>query len=209
MLVSKRVGVDLPAGPTELLVLADAGADPATIALDLVSQAEHSEDCTCGLVTDSEALASDVLESLKSLLQSAPRREIASRALVEKGFVLVCRSLDEGVRFVGAFAPEHVEIMTSGATDLAGNIDSAGLILIGEDSPVAATDYAVGSNHILPTGGYARLYSGLSSLDFVKVVNVVECSKNSLRRVAGTVRTLSSLEGLPNHWLAVQRRLAR
>ena len=209
MVVSRRVGIDLPAGPSELLVLADEGADPEIIAMDLISQAEHSEDCTCGLVTDSEKLAFRVRETLADVLQSAPRRNIASRALLERGFALVCRGLDEAAEFTGAFAPEHLEIMTVKPRDLVERIDSAGLILLGKESSVASTDYAVGTNHILPTGGYAKIYSGLSSLDFVKMVNVVKCTKRSLRRTASTIRTLSSSEDLPNHWRAIEKRLGR
>ncbi len=206
-LVSSEVAVDLPAGPSELLVVADDAADPRFIARDLLSQAEHGPDTIVGVVTPSEVGARRVVAAVESMLPAVERGEIIGQSLATNGFVMVCQDLNEAVDYVNAFAPEHVEILTRDPSAVAARIVAAGLILLGPYTPVAGSDYGFGTNHVLPTGGFSRTYSGLSVLDFVKRVNVVTCTKERLKAMAFTVQALARSEGLPNHALAVQERV--
>ncbi|MCW4038452.1 MAG: histidinol dehydrogenase [Candidatus Bathyarchaeota archaeon] len=205
--VSRDVAVDLPAGPSELLVLADETADPRFVALDLISQSEHGPDNVVGVVTPYEGFARRVIDEVETLIDVVDRGEIVLQSLSEKGFVMVCEDLDAAIDFVNAFAPEHLEIMTRNPSKVAERIQSAGLILLGPYSPVSGSDYCFGTNHVLPTGGFSRTYSGLSSLDFVKRVNVVACTKERLKAVEPVVRALALSEGLPNHFMALKERL--
>lgn len=204
--VLDRVAIDLPAGPSEALIIADGKADPMIVARDVICQAEHGSESVCGLLTDSEKFAEKVLSLLPSMLKQIGRKEVVSQSLSTKGFVLVCRDMDDAARFADAFAPEHLEIMAEDAEDIAKGIHTAGLILLGEYSPAAATDYCVGTNHVLPTGGFGRVYSGLSILDYVRRCNIVESSREGLKRISGAIEVLAEKEGLPNHAEAVRER---
>ncbi len=206
-LVSSDVAIDMPAGPSEVLVLADRTAEPWFVALDLISQAEHGEYSVCGLVTDSKSFAQDVLGVLRRIVVSVPNSERVVEALSNRGFIAVAESMEEAVGFVNAFAPEHLEIMTEDPWEAAERIESAGILLVGPYTPVSASDYCIGTNHILPTGGGAHIYSALSVLDFVKRMSIVQCSRSGLEYFSGTVRTLADAEGLPNHYRALEGRL--
>lgn len=205
-LVSDRVAIDMPAGPTELLVLADDTADATTVAWDLISQAEHGEDSICGLLTTSRRFFQRVREVISRLLPRVERQAVISAALTTHGFAVCDRTLDHLIAFINDFAPEHLEIMTADAGRVAERITSAGLILVGPHSPVAVSDYIAGTNHVLPTGGWARRASGLSALDYMKRLTVVECSAAALRRFVEPVHILAQAEGLPNHFRAVAHR---
>ena len=206
MLVSRSVRVDLPAGPSELLVLADSSADPTLVALDIVSQAEHDVDAVCGLVTDSEDLAFRVVKEVERISGSCGRREVVSESLSKNGFAVVCGSMEEALEFAEEFAPEHLEVHVSNPEDLAGRVRSAGVVLVGPYAPTAFSDYYAGLNHVLPTGGYAHSYSGLSVLDFVRLVGFVESTPEALRESLKVVELLSRVEGLPNHLKSVSGR---
>lgn len=206
-LVSSVVAIDVPAGPSELLVVADDTDDPRFIARDLVSQAEHGPDTVVGVVTPSEVCAQRVVAAVEALLPAVERGEIIGQSLATNGFVMVCQDLAAAADYVNAFAPEHVEILTRNPSAVAAHIVAAGLILLGPYTPVAGSDYGFGTNHVLPTGGFSRTYSGLSALDFVKRVNVVTCTKERLKAVAPIIQALARSEGLPNHALAVQERV--
>jgi histidinol dehydrogenase len=206
-LVARDVAIDLPAGPSEVVVLADASADPRIVAMDLISQTEHAPDNVAGLVTVSGEVAAQVEAWLNKLLPQVARQEVVARALSQHGFVVVCDTLDEAVAIVNAYAPEHLEILTQNPSTLAAQVTSAGIVLLGPYTPASASDYAYGTNHVLPTGGFGHLYSGLSVLDYLRWMNVVECSKDRLAALSGMVRTLSASEGLPNHYRAVEERL--
>jgi len=207
ILVSRDLPIDLPAGPSEIAIIADETADPRIVALDMISQAEHL-DATCILVTPSMELAENVAEMLKRRIESSPNRKLVSENLSENGLILVCRSLREAVMAVNSFAPEHLEIISEEAWSIAGKITSAGLILIGTDTPVAASDYCLGTVHVLPTGGFSHVYSGLSVLDFVKRFCIVESSRRKLREIRDNVKVLAESEGLINHSLAVKERFS-
>lgn len=198
--------IDLPAGPSELLIMADSSADAAFVARDMVSQAEHGYDSICGLVTDSPELSRRAASLLSGYTDSAARREIVEVSLFRRGFIALCRDLDQMVEFANLFAPEHLEIMVKKPRGVSDRITSAGLILLGPYSPSAVSDYCVGTNHVLPTGGYARVRSGLSALDFVRRVDIVECSKEGLNRLRRPAGVLASSEGLVNHASAIEER---
>ena len=205
-LVSSTVSIDKPAGPSEIVVLADETADPKLIILDLISQAEHGPGGLCGLVTDSKRLAEEVEKLLDERIKVAPKNDEISKILDETGFIYVTNEIGAAIEFVESIAPEHLEIMAEQSTEISKKITTAGLVLLGDYTPVAATDYCMGTNHVLPTGGYGRINSGLTVLDFVKTINVVESTKEGLEEVRENIRALSSAEGLPNHGLAVEGR---
>ncbi len=206
ILVSKDVTIDMPAGPSEVLLLADNSANPKFVAADMISQAEHGGDSVAGLITTSKKLATEVVSWLKKMSSSAERKEIIQKSLQTYGFIIICNEIEEMINLANTFASEHVEIMIQNPMELVSKITSAGLILIGPNSPVALSDYGSGTNHVLPTGGFAHAYSGLSALDFVRRVNVVDCSKDELLKLNNYVRVLSEAENLPSHYKAVAAR---
>ena len=206
LIVSNIVGIDIPAGPSELLILADKSANANFVARDLISQAEHRHDSIAGLVTDSPNLIKKVTKVLNEYLQQLTRGEIISNSFFTNGFIILCKDRHQMINFANIFAAEHLEIITNHPKNIVNKITSAGLILLGPYSPSAATDYCVGTNHVLPTSKFARSSSGLSSLDFVKQVNVVECSKLGLNNLRKHISVLALSEGLSNHKLAVEER---
>jgi histidinol dehydrogenase len=206
LVASGAVSIDMVAGPTELLVYADASADPGLVAADLISQAEHSTDTVCGLVTTSEKLATQVQSKIDRIVKGTERADIVAKSLQENGFAAVCRDEKACIEFVNEFAPEHLEIMLKRPEAAAKKIESAGLVLIGPDAPSSASDYALGSNHVLPTLGFGKSRASLSVLDFVKVTNRVRVSRAGLARVDSAVREVANAEGLPNHYEAVRAR---
>ena len=204
--VSKDVPIDMPAGPSEILVLADETANPKFIAADMVSQAEHSEDSVAGLITTSRNIANEVVDRLSKLIAETDRATTIISALSKHGFVIFCQTIEELVTLANAFAPEHLEILTRYPMEIADKITTSGLILIGPYSPVSLSDYGSGTNHVLPTGGFAKVFSGLSALDFSRRVSVVECSRDGLLEFKNHIRILTQAEGLPNHYKAVEAR---
>jgi histidinol dehydrogenase len=200
--------IDLPAGPSELLVIADISADPRVVAADLTSQAEHDPDARVALVTDSERLALDVAAAIPGLSEDLPRRAIIASAL-ERSCIVVARSLDEAVAFANLYAPEHLIVNVEEPDALLPAISSAGSVFVGPYAPVTAGDYASGTNHTLPTGGAARWTGGLSVESFQKIISFQRVSADGLRGLAPTLMALSEAEGLAAHGLAVSVRLAR
>jgi histidinol dehydrogenase len=208
VLVSTDVAIDMPAGPSEVLVLADESADARLIAFDMVSQAEHGGDSVAGLITTSERVALQVQENLAKVAASAERGDKISEALSKYGFIIICNSMDEAISLVNQFAPEHLEVMTANAKALAEKL-TAGLILLGPYSPVALSDYGSGTNHVLPTGGFAQSFSGLSALDFMRRVSIVESTRTGLERVKDSIKVMTEAENLPNHYKAIQARFEK
>jgi len=208
-LVQRWVAIDKPAGPTEILVVADDSADPRLVALDLVSQAEHGPGGVCGVVTNSRSFAEAVNRELGSVVASVPRSEYVKPVLEGGGFIYLVPSMEEAAEFADRFAPEHVEVVARDPRELVGRIRGAGLILVGPNSPVSATDYALGVNHVLPTEGYGRIAGGLTALDYVKPISIVESSREGLGNARVVVKELSEAEGLPNHARAVEGRFER
>jgi len=205
-LVSNIVPIDMPAGPSEIVILADEFADARSVALDMISQAEHGTDSISIVVTTSRDLAKATKEELGKRIASLPNRERVIQALSRNGRLLVFEHMEKAIAFVREFAPEHVEVMMKDWRGVAGKISSAGLILIGKYAPVSASDYCLGTNHVLPTGGFSHVFSGLSVLNFVRLVRTVECSKRRLAKLRPHLRVLAESEGLTCHALAVEER---
>lgn len=202
-----QVGIDAEAGPTEIAILADHTADPAHVAADLISQAEHDEMAASVLVTPSEKLADATDTELVNQLQTTVHRERVTAALSgRQSATVLVDDLDAGIRTVNAYAAEHLEIQTVDARDVAGRIRSAGAIFVGAYSPVSLGDYCAGSNHVLPTAGCARHSSGLSVQTFLRGIHVVDYDEAALKDVSGYVITLAEAENLPSHGEAVRRR---
>ncbi len=204
------IGIDAEAGPTEIAILADRTADPAYVAADLISQAEHDEMAASVLVTDSAALADAVDVELADQLQTTTHRERVTTALSGKqSATVLVDDVEQGVRVVNAYAAEHLEIQTVDAAAVALQIRSAGAIFVGAYSPVSLGDYCAGSNHVLPTAGCARHSSGLSVQTFLKGIHIVDYDEAALEDVAGDVIVLAKAENLPAHGEAVRRRFER
>ncbi|MCX8150868.1 MAG: histidinol dehydrogenase [Candidatus Bathyarchaeota archaeon] len=206
ILVSQDVAIDVPAGPSEVLVLADETANPQIVAADMISQAEHGADSIAGLITTSKRFAQAVAAALEELSVSTARADIVKAALSTYSFIIVCQTVEEMVELANVFAPEHLEIITRDAQKIAEKITSAGVILVGPYSPVALSDYASGTNHVLPTAGFGHSFSGLSVLDFLRRVNIVESTKDGLQKVKESIKVLTDTENLPNHYRAVEAR---
>jgi histidinol dehydrogenase len=209
VIVSQDVAIDMPAGPSEILVLADETADPRLIASDMISQAEHGTDSVAGLITTSEKLAKQVQDNLQKMAFETERSDIIKQSLSTYGFIITCNSNEELVAFANEFATEHLEIITHDPMKIAEKMTSAGVVLIGPYSPVALSDYGSGTNHVLPTGGFGHAFSGLSVLDFTRRVNIVESSKAGLLKVKDSIKVLTEAEGLPNHYKAVEARFEK
>jgi histidinol dehydrogenase len=204
------VGIDAEAGPTEIAILADHTADPAHVAADLISQAEHDEMASSVLVTPSLELADATDHELAAQLQTTVHRERVLAALSgRQSAVILVDDLDAGVTVVNAYAAEHLEIQTADAPQVAGRIRSAGAIFVGPYAPVSLGDYCAGSNHVLPTVGSARHSSGLSVQTFLRGIHVVDYTEAALKDVSGHVITLAKAEDLPSHGEAVRRRFER
>lgn len=200
--------IDMPAGPSEVLVIADDTANPAFVAADLLSQAEHGPDSQVVLVTTAEQLIDKVKEQLAAQLQQLERRDITREALKQSRLVLV-KTLDEAMELSNYYAPEHLILACNKATALSNKVKSAGSVFIGHYSPESVGDYASGTNHTLPTSGYAAMYSGVSVESFCKTISFQQLSRKGLEGIAGTVMTMAEGEGLQAHKEAVAIRLNR
>jgi histidinol dehydrogenase len=198
--------IDLPAGPSEVAVLADAGANPAFVAADLLSQAEHGADSQVLLVTDAPDLIPVVQAALEAQLAELPRRDIAALALVHSRVLLVS-NLAEGMRWINAYAPEHLILQVNDYESVASKVINAGSVFMGPYTPESAGDYASGTNHTLPTGGYARAYGGVSLDSFVKKITFQQISQHGLQNLGPVVTEMAEAEGLRAHAQAVRVRL--
>jgi len=190
-----KVAIDSPAGPSEILILADEAANPSYITRDMLSQVEHAEDNSAVLVTTSKKLADKVYQSLKSEVDKCLRKRIIKKSLEDYGAILIADSLAEAIQFANEFAPEHLEIMTEEPHDVLKEIRNAGSVFLGDFSPVAAGDYLTGTNHILPTGGSAKRFSGLSVETFLKKMTFQSLSKKALNLMSEDIARLATLEG--------------
>jgi histidinol dehydrogenase len=209
-LCRSRVGIDAEAGPTEIAILADHTADPAHVAADLISQAEHDELAASVLVTPSAALADATDAELAAQLATTVHRQRVTTALSgRQSAIILVDDIDAGIRTVNAYAAEHLEIHTVNPHQVAAQIRSAGAIFLGPYSPVSLGDYCAGSNHVLPTAGSARHSSGLSVQTFLRGIHVVDYTEAALKDVSGHVVTLAKAEDLPAHGEAVRRRFER
>ena len=207
LIVSEQTSIDMIAGPTELGIIADSTADPQLVALDLISQAEHSNDTMCFVITKSKTLAKQIQKSLEKLIPDVERSAIVKQSISKNGFIAVCKNQKEVIDLANKIAPEHMELMVKNAKTLSKSITGPGLVLIGNNTPSSASDYLLGTNHILPTSGFGRTRGGLSVLDFLKLQTVIATKKSDLSEISDKLKILTDAEGLPNHYKAVERRL--
>ncbi|MGP8123120.1 MAG: histidinol dehydrogenase [Xanthobacteraceae bacterium] len=206
-LVFGQVGIDMIAGPSEVLVIADGEANADWIAADLLAQAEHDASAQSILITDDAGLAARVERAVEAQLATLPRAAIASASWRDFGAIIRVAHLDEAVRLADAIAAEHLEIMTADPEALAGRIRNAGAIFLGQHTPEAIGDYVGGSNHVLPTARSARFSSGLGVLDFMKRTSILRCGPDQLRALGPAAMTLGQAEGLDAHARSVGIRL--
>lgn len=202
----KDVAIDMPAGPSEVEVVADAEANPVFVAADLLSQAEHGVDSQVLLITTDEALLDKVQVEVEKQLAVLPRKEIASKALDNSKFILV-RDLDEAVDITNAYAPEHLILAIRNYNDIADRISHAGSVFLGKYSCESAGDYASGTNHTLPTKGYAKAYSGLCLDSFIRKMTFQELSEEGIRQIGRAVEVMAAAESLDAHKNAMTVRL--
>lgn len=207
-LVSTLYGtaIDMVAGPSEVLVIADHTADPGVIASDLLSQAEHDRDSQVVLVSSSRELVPLVQEKLEEQLNRLPRRDIAEVALAGS-FIVIVESMEEAIRFSNEYAPEHLIILSKNAREFSSRVNSAGSVFVGEWTPEVAGDYISGTNHTLPTSGASRAFSGVSLDSYVKKITFQEITREGLRELAGPLQLLAREEGLEGHANAVTTRM--
>jgi len=203
---SEGVAIDMPAGPSEVAVIADASADPEFVAADLLSQAEHGADSQVILATDSRDLLEKVQQCVRRQLADLPRRKIAEAALANSRLVLLSNP-EEALEIVNFYAPEHLILMTANAEEMAQGVINAGSVFIGAYTPEAAGDYASGTNHTLPTNGYARSYSGVSLDSFVKKITFQQIDAAGIRRLGPAIESMARAEELEAHARAVGIRL--
>jgi histidinol dehydrogenase len=206
-LVFGKVGIDMIAGPSEVLVIADHSANPAWIAADLLAQAEHDANAQSMLITDDAGLAADVERAVDTQLATLPRADIARASWKDFGGIIRVKTIEESVALADALAAEHLEIMTADAEALAARIRNAGAIFLGPHTPEAIGDYVGGSNHVLPTARSARFSSGLGVLDFMKRTSMLKCGPDQLRQLGPAAMTLGKAEGLDAHARSVGIRL--
>ena len=208
-LVFGRVGIDMIAGPSEVLILADGDGNPDWIAADLLAQAEHDEAAQAILITSSAKLANSVEKAVGAQLATLPRQAIAAASWKDFGAIIEVQAIEDALPLIDAIAPEHIEIMTAGADTLVARIRNAGAIFIGAHTPEAIGDYVGGPNHVLPTARSARFSSGLGVLDFMKRTSILKCGAEALRALAPAAIALAEAEGLDAHARSVAIRLNR
>ena len=202
----KEVAIDMPAGPSEVEVIADESANPTFIAADFLSQAEHGVDSQAMLVTASESIVEPVMQAIREQLDRLPRKEITEKSLSHSRLI-VLKDKQEVIDFTNLYAPEHLIIQTTDYADIAGQVENAGSVFMGSYTPESAGDYASGTNHTLPTNGYAKAYSGVNLDSFIKKITFQEITADGIRLLGGTIRTMAANEQLDAHKNAVTIRL--
>lgn len=205
MLLREHAEIDFPAGPSEIGIIADRSANPTFIAIDMLAQCEHDPDAACVLVTTDEALVQSVDKEVTRLLGDAPRKEIITTALGQSGYVLA-EDIDAAVSAMDRIAPEHLSIMVEDPLTVLNAVKNAGSIFVGPYAPVAAGDYASGTNHVLPTAGYAKTYSGLNVGHFCKTSTVQIIDRRGLDAIGNVIETIADAEGLFAHAESVRIR---
>lgn len=203
----KEVAIDMPAGPSEVEVIADKNANPEFIAADFLSQAEHGPDSQAILVTTSEEIVEPVVKAVQEQLEKLPRKEITEKALLHSR-IIVLKDDAEVIRFTNQYAPEHLIIQTNNYDFIADQITNAGSVFMGAYTPESAGDYASGTNHTLPTNGYARSYSGVNLDSFIKKITFQEITKEGIRNLGNTIEVMAAGEQLDAHRNAVTIRLS-
>ena len=205
MMLRDKVDIDFPAGPSEVAVLADETADVEFVAVDLVAQAEHDPSSACLLITDDPELPDKVWPIMEKFINETPRKEIIEKAMNNSGYI-IADDMDLAIEMMNEIAPEHLSIQTKDPLDTLSKVRNAGSIFVGPYTPVAAGDYASGTNHVLPTAGHAKVCSGLNVMAFMKTSTVQYLSREGLAALAPTIETLANAEGLYAHGASVKAR---
>ncbi|OGE19323.1 histidinol dehydrogenase [Candidatus Daviesbacteria bacterium RIFCSPHIGHO2_02_FULL_41_10] len=209
ILALQTVSIDMPAGPSEVLIITDETANPKFIAADLLADGEHGEDSACVLLTTSEKIAGETIKEITKQLESLPTRERVKKSFEKYGLIAVVNSLNEAIEFSNKYAPEHLEIMTKDAESLVKKIINAGSVFLGDWTAKSSGDYATGANHVLPTGGTAKMYPPLGVEAFGKWMQVQKCTKEGLLKIIETIETIAEIEGLPAHKNSVSERFKK
>ncbi len=199
ILALEKVAIDMPAGPSEVFIIADNTANPKFIAADLLADGEHGEDSVCILLTTSKRIAEQTIIEIEKQLPRLSTRERAMESLRKYGLIALVETLEEAIGFTNEYAPEHLEIMTKNPESLVKKITNAGSVFLGEYTSKSSGDYATGANHILPTGGMAKMYPPLGVDAFGKWMQVQKCTKNGLLKIKETIETIATVEQLPAH----------
>jgi histidinol dehydrogenase len=203
------VGLDMLAGPSEVLILADDSAVPAFAAADFIAQAEHDEDAVAIIIGTSEQLLSEVEREIQDQLKQAARRDMAEKSINNNGLLIYAPSLESAIELANRIAPEHLELMVHSPREVLRSITAAGAVFLGNFSPAAAGDYIAGPSHVLPTAGTARFFSPLGVSDFIRYMSVIELSHNELSGLESAIQRLAGLEGLDAHARAIAKRMKR
>ncbi|MBI5159006.1 histidinol dehydrogenase [Candidatus Micrarchaeota archaeon] len=206
---AKGVEIDLPAGPSEVLIICDERADASLVAADLLAQAEHDENASAVALVASRSQAEEVLEQVELQLARLARKEIAGKSLERFGLLVVCPRVEDALDFANEYAPEHLELLVKNARSLVGKVRNAGAVFVGSWSAEAFGDYTAGSNHVLPTSGSARVFSGLGVDSFMKRVNAIELSENGVQALGSATVELAEAEGLGAHAESVRKRMRK
>jgi len=206
-LLSTIVAIDTPAGPSEILIIADNSSDFKLVILDFLSQIEHDPENIGILVSDSSELIEKVKNNIDAYVEKSERKNIIKEALNNNSLIIKAKNIDDCIRISNLIAPEHLEILTKNPKDLLNKIKNAGAIFLGSNSPVSLGDYSAGTNHILPTGGNAKMYSGLNIYNFLKIMDVLECDKEGLKLLSSSASTIAEFEGLIGHKKSIEERL--
>ncbi|MFX1356860.1 MAG: histidinol dehydrogenase [Promethearchaeota archaeon] len=208
-LLSNAVAIDTPAGPSEILIIADKKADYKLVILDLISQIEHDPDNIGILITTSDELIKKVEKELMNFVMENDREEIIKSALKANCLVIKANNLNDCIRLSNIIAPEHLEILTENPIKILDGIINAGAVFLGSNSPVSIGDYCAGTNHILPTGGYAKTYSGLNLYHFLKTIDFLNCNMNGLEKLSKAAIKIAEFEGLMGHKKSIEERLKK
>lgn len=209
MLALQTVSIDMPAGPSEVFIIADDSASPQFIAADLLADSEHGEDSACILLTTSKIIAEQTVKELEKQLPNLSTKERARKSLEKYGLIAVVETLDEAIEFTNKYAPEHLEIMTKNAAKLVSKIQNAGSVFLGNWTSKSSGDYATGANHVLPTGGAAKMYPPLGVECFGKWMQVQICTREGLLKIKDTIEIVADVEQLPAHKNSVSIRFAK
>ena len=201
------VGIDMIAGPSEILIIADKNNNPEHIAIDLLSQAEHDKLAQSILITDNENFANEVMDEIKILLKKLDRKEIASESWNNYGVVIISKSIQSSISLANEIAPEHLELAIDNSTKYLDKIKNAGAVFLGKYTPEAIGDYVAGPNHVLPTDRTAKFSSGLNVLDFFKRTSIVSCNSENLKKIGKDAIILANQEGLQAHALSIECRI--
>jgi len=206
LVTEEGIAIDMPAGPSEVLIMADESSNPTFVAADLLSQAEHGEDSQVILVVNDQGLVQPIQKEIDEQLKDLPRRAIAEKALLHSRAIVI-ENLDEAIGFVNEYAPEHLIVNMKDASSIALQIVNAGSVFLGNYSPEAIGDYASGTNHTLPTNGYAKAFAGVALESFMKFITYQELTKEGILALGPVVETMAEAEQLIGHKKAVQVRI--